>query len=198
MKQLKFSIADLEGLNVTQSVGNNIAIDQTAANQGWFVDATPLDDAEFGTTITSTHLAVATLNAASGRLDLLTAVMRQMGAIMGITAGDSPDLMGGVLKTGTRDLPAATSLLSSWKASGGFHFAGSYFQNLFGQNEKWFQDRNQNFYGILPNGNLIRYDGVSLITSEVTPVANLGVAVYDDPTLLFNAQVTIALRSSLS
>jgi len=192
LQKLTFTRADLEGLKVTQAVGNVVAIDQTAANQGWFVDASPLDDAEFATVVTPTRRVVATLNAAAGRLDLLTAIMRQMGAIMGITATDSPDLMGGALNPGTRNTPTTTNALALLKASGGFYYIGTYVQNAVGENEKWFKDRNDNFYFILPNGNLIRWDGISIPTSKANPVANLGVAVYDDPTLLFNAQAVIA------
>ena len=88
--------------------------------------------------------------------------------------------------------PPRPRQLEFYRTTFGFYFIGNYQQNVLGQNEKWFFDRNDNYYALLPNGDLIKYDGVSIATSKAHPIANLGVVVYDDPTLLFNADVTFS------
>src|SRR5262249_44709312 len=53
-------------------------------------------------------------------------------------------------------------------------------------NEKWFRDRNNNWYYITSSGQLWQWGGAS-------PLATLNLAAYDDPNYLFRASVTSEL-----
>jgi PKD repeat protein len=73
--------------------GGIIWIDQDAAGYGWFIDATPGDDSEF---------APGADSPAKGRMDLLSAVMHEMGHLLGYGHDDGDDLMGESLAVGVR------------------------------------------------------------------------------------------------
>ncbi|MDV7397491.1 hypothetical protein RZS08_39180, partial [Arthrospira platensis SPKY1] len=94
-------------------------IDDDGAGWGWFVDATPWDDSEFGST--DGTLAADSSSEAADRMDLLTVVMHELGHRLGLAdwAGDSSedDLMYWALGTGTRRVPEATD--SYFTALGG-------------------------------------------------------------------------------
>ena len=82
MAGVNVKVANLSAGTLGETSGKTIWIDNDAAGYGWFVDSTPLDDAEF------TRLASNTLDARSGsaadqRADLLTAVMHEMGHVLG-------------------------------------------------------------------------------------------------------------------
>ncbi|MCI0638951.1 MAG: hypothetical protein L0Y72_22935 [Gemmataceae bacterium] len=83
--------------------------------------------------------------------------------------------------------------LSQLRTDQGFHFAGNFWQNWAGQKEKWFQDRLGNWFAITPSGDVFRGNMNNFVT-------NLGVLVFDDPTLLFHAKVIVsaALQQQLS
>jgi hypothetical protein len=106
-EDLRIQVVDLPGDIVGRAYGDMwIQLDVTAAGQGWFLDATPGDDAEFeagGQGLT------ADLNSpAFGRMDALTVVMHELGHVYGYhDEFNSEDLMGAVLPTGTRRLPTA-------------------------------------------------------------------------------------------
>ena len=57
-----------------------ILIDSDAAGHGWFVDATPGEDGEFG----ADGLALEPAAGPSGRIDLLTALMHELGHQAGL------------------------------------------------------------------------------------------------------------------
>lgn len=97
-----FIITDLPGQTLGMTLPDGrILIDATAAGYGWFLDATPLDDAEFGNQ-----------DGAEG-MDLLSVVMHEMGHAAGIEghAGDSDDLMSATLSEGERQ--AETTVVDS-------------------------------------------------------------------------------------
>ena len=75
-------------------------IDVNAAGYGWFVDGTPLDDAEFDLLIG--ELTASQESVAMGRMDLLTVVMHEIGHVLGYRHGDDDGVMGATLKTATR------------------------------------------------------------------------------------------------
>jgi hypothetical protein len=87
-------------------VGTQITIDSTAAGRGWFVDATPQDNSEFGVYVATTELQAAPGSAAYGRMDLLTTVLHEMGNAMGFSEDQGRDVMSDTLQAGVRDLPA--------------------------------------------------------------------------------------------
>jgi hypothetical protein len=72
----------------------------------------------------------------------------------------------------------------------GFHpYNGSYYQNLWGQNEKWLVDKNGAWYMLLPTGQIYRW--AQTVAATITPAnltATLSPAVYAEPRLLWNAQ----------
>ncbi|MBG9388418.1 hypothetical protein [Caenimonas aquaedulcis] len=115
LSHLAFGLADMSGAWLGTSVGSSLVlIDLDAAGHGWWVDHSPLDDAEFSA-VTATH-GMAPRDAAAGRLDLLTAVMHEIGHVLGLDdayAGASADsLMYGYLESGERRLPDVHDLIA--------------------------------------------------------------------------------------
>ena len=106
---LSVQIVDLPGLALGVALPDEIRIDKDAAGYGWFVDPTPADDAEFAA-LSSSHSLLARKGAAADqRADLLTAVMHEMGHLLGYDDNSSGDLMGGVLPLGARRLLAGSA-----------------------------------------------------------------------------------------
>jgi hypothetical protein len=96
-------------LGLADEVNNRIWIDSDAAGNGWFLDATPFDDSEFGSD--GTALAG---SGAEGRIDLLSAVAHELGHLAGLEdlPGNDQDLMGAVLDTGRRRIRALDALFA--------------------------------------------------------------------------------------
>jgi len=95
-------VSDLPGARLGQALDNTILIDSNAAGYGWFIDSTPYDNEEF--TLGSAGLQAAGDSAASGRMDLLTAVLHELGHVLGLPDDDSGGVMDGSLSVGTRRL----------------------------------------------------------------------------------------------
>ncbi|HEX2255175.1 MAG TPA: Ig-like domain-containing protein, partial [Afifellaceae bacterium] len=53
---MTFAVADLPGWQIASVSGGNVTLDADAFGLGWFVDGTPLDDAEFGNALSVTRL----------------------------------------------------------------------------------------------------------------------------------------------
>jgi hypothetical protein len=73
----------------------------------------------------------------------------------------------------------------------GLTYLGSYYTNVWGQNEKWLGGAGGMWHCILPNGELRRWAGT--MDATLTPanlVATVPAAAYADPSLLWNAQPT--------
>jgi hypothetical protein len=101
LANVTFAVASLPDGLLTAVVGNTIFIDNDAAGYGWFVDATPGDDAEFNDVAGAHWLAAKADSAASGRMDALTAVMHEMSHLLGYQ--DAADgLMQATLPLGVR------------------------------------------------------------------------------------------------
>ena len=80
-----------------------IVIDQNAAGYGWFIDATPADDAEFRPLGQEELVAVGS-SPAFGKMDLLSVVMHEMGHALGFDHDDH-GVMEEFLEVGVRHLP---------------------------------------------------------------------------------------------
>jgi hypothetical protein len=85
---------------LAEASGTTVLVDPDAGGYGWFADATPLDDSEFAYTPDA---------AAAGHMDLLTAVMHELGHVLGLPdqygPADASALMYGYLEVGERRLP---------------------------------------------------------------------------------------------
>jgi hypothetical protein len=106
LQSVRFAVGDLGDGEVGEHVGGLVRLDADAGGRGWFVDATPNDDAEF----TPTSLTQGAGRGAAGRgVDLLTVVMHELSHELGaidLNPAVVPDsLMTESLGAGVRRLP---------------------------------------------------------------------------------------------
>jgi hypothetical protein len=97
LRLVRFQLADLDGATLGVASGTHITLDRTAAGHGWFVDRTARRDTEFTRPGDQGE---------QGRMDLLTAVMHELGHVLGRTH-DHGGLMGDALAAGVRLAPEA-------------------------------------------------------------------------------------------
>jgi len=104
----EYAVKDLGGKLLGTAEGSRILIDDDAAGLGWFIDATPDQDEEYGAR-SGTRLEAGADSVADGRYDLLTTLMHEQGHLLGLpdVADDLNDLLYGELEEGERRLPAA-------------------------------------------------------------------------------------------
>ncbi|MCL4205835.1 MAG: PKD domain-containing protein, partial [Pirellulaceae bacterium] len=104
---VNWELADLPDNLLGRASANTVSIDRDAAGRGWFVDASPWNDDEFLTTHAADELRARRGGAAADRVDLLTAVMHELGHVLGLpdVTGRSDDLMSDSLGLGLRRLP---------------------------------------------------------------------------------------------
>jgi hypothetical protein len=119
MRAVSVSVGDLGGLQIGQSTTGAIVIDDDAGGWGWFVDPTPGDDAEFSGS--GEALGAVAGGGAEGRMDLLTALMHELGHQVGLDdhyADAGEGLMYGFLDFGERRLPELDHVTELAAASG--------------------------------------------------------------------------------
>lgn len=87
LADVQYHIVDLPGSRIGAALPGHVYFDHNAAGYGWFVDATPRDDAEFQRIVAATELRAVADSAATGRVDLLTAALHETGHQLGL-----PDL----------------------------------------------------------------------------------------------------------
>ncbi len=96
-RDVQVVIADLPGLQLGMATSSAIVLDVNAAGYGWSVEIDPQDR-----------------ETAASRMDLLTAVLHELGHVAGLAddygAVDSADVMSGWLLPGTRRLPTLADL----------------------------------------------------------------------------------------
>jgi len=93
---LSISIADLPGRYLGLATQNWIVLDIDAAGYGWYIDPAPQGSGA---------------DVPEGRMDLLTAVLHEMGHVFGLDdSDDEHGLMAGVLQPGTRQLPSLADI----------------------------------------------------------------------------------------
>src|SRR5262249_30525655 len=118
----QFSVGELGGayLGLAHPSRNRVLISADAAGYGWFVDATPLRDEEFAVGTPGSPLTALPGTAAQGKMDLLTAVLHEMGHLAGLPdqpgTGLSDGFMTDLLAPGVR----RTEALDQVFAAGGF------------------------------------------------------------------------------
>ena len=104
LRRLNFRIVDLPDDRIGMEWESAIAIDINAAGRSWFVDPTPGDNSEFER---RGEDLVGKSTAASAGIDLLTAVLHEMGESLGLPHGNS-GLMSDTLGRGIRRIPTAS------------------------------------------------------------------------------------------
>ena len=92
-------LADLPGAELGRSTANGVVIDTDAAGHGWFIDTTPTENEEY--TGGGYVLSASDDEDASGRIDLLTVVLHELGHELGYADGELP-VMAEALETGQR------------------------------------------------------------------------------------------------
>ena len=96
-----FEVANLGPRVLGQAGAGHVTLDNDGAGNGWFVDATPLDDAEFGNPS----------GIVASRVDAMTTVMHELGHTLGLddtyASSDSQSIMYGFLTLGSRRAPVA-------------------------------------------------------------------------------------------
>jgi hypothetical protein len=112
LEHVTFDVADVVPGVLGTSTAGHVTMDVSADGQGWFVDPTPSDNSEFGIAATSTALLTDSSTAAAGHIDLMTAVMHQMGDQLGLSdqfdiPSSAGTLMSAFLGTGERVLPSS-------------------------------------------------------------------------------------------
>ncbi|MBI3409979.1 MAG: S8 family serine peptidase [Planctomycetes bacterium] len=75
----------------------------------------------------------------------------------------------------------------------GLTYPGSYFTNFYGHGEKWLRGTNNQWYCILPDGEVHHWMGSAATTFAASGlVASMGASYFADPSLLWNAAAPIA------
>lgn len=110
LNSVEFEIADLSGLTLAQTRDTTVVIDDDAAGHGWFVDLTPEENSEFSTTLGDGVLQADDSSIAYGDMDLLTAVIHELGHVLGLEHYDTDLLvMQERLESGTRVLDSSVA-----------------------------------------------------------------------------------------
>jgi hypothetical protein len=104
LRQVRIQIVDdLPVSALALESDGTIVLDSSAAGYGWFVDPTPLDDSEFRATAGS-ELEAGIASPAYGHMDLLTALVHELGHVLGLGHSETGDVMNESLTTGVRSL----------------------------------------------------------------------------------------------
>src|SRR5438477_3950740 len=109
LHSLQFEVADLPSLKLGEAEGNHIRVSRNAGGNGWFISVSK-DDKQFGKSVSATRSYTEPTDAPAGRVDLLTAIMHEMGHALGLPdtydAKDRDKVMYGFLTNGERRVPA--------------------------------------------------------------------------------------------
>ncbi|HKX90517.1 MAG TPA: SdrD B-like domain-containing protein, partial [Sphingopyxis sp.] len=107
MRATEIGVSDLGGLYIGTSSPGLIILDDNAAGHNWFLDTTPDADEEYS--LQNGELRADPSTIAGNRVDLLTAIMHELGHQIGLEdefgAEDNGSLMYGFVNPGERHLP---------------------------------------------------------------------------------------------
>jgi hypothetical protein len=99
----------------------------------------------------------------------------------------------GLPLTYSASVPSSSALAYQLRTSLGLQYAGSYYTNLMGANERWIYSSSGQWYCLLPNGDLRRWAGTWTATMQPAAlIANIGASYYTNPNLLLNATAATA------
>jgi microcystin-dependent protein len=115
LESATYKIANLDpGSLAFAGADDVVTIDADASNRGWFVDETPGDSGEYGTTDPITKELYATDSNALGHFDLLTAIVHEQGHILGFAhTSQLGSLMYGSLGAGGRRFPTLIDMVAA-------------------------------------------------------------------------------------
>lgn len=102
LAQVKIEVADLSGVTLARVLGDTILIDTSAAGYGWFIDPTPSDNEEFALDTGEGRLLANATSAASGRIDLLTVLVHEIGHVLGLSHDSTFAVMAETLPSSER------------------------------------------------------------------------------------------------
>jgi hypothetical protein len=110
LRRLTFEAADLPGGYLGETSGTRIRLDHDAGGHSWFTGFGAKDDAHFVIGVATTRRYADPESAPAGRIDLLTAVMHEMGHALGLedtyAEQDRDSVMYGFLTKGERRVPS--------------------------------------------------------------------------------------------
>jgi len=81
MQAATFEIANLPEGEIASAASSHIKIDETGAGYGWYIDQFASEDNEFDVPVPGKEMQTTEHSPAHGRMDLLTVVMRELGAV---------------------------------------------------------------------------------------------------------------------
>jgi ELWxxDGT repeat protein len=105
LDSVQVQIVDLPDAYLGLAVANVVYLDADAAGWGWFVDSTP-ELADEYSLLSNDELRALTDSAAEVQMDLLSAVLHELGHVLGLDHDDdSESFMSARLRAGVRQLP---------------------------------------------------------------------------------------------
>ena len=114
LSRLRVEFGDLPGAHLGSATREVIVLDHDANGNGWFVDKNPMSDKAYRSAVTPTERYATANRTAARHVDLLTAVMHEMGHVLGFKDTYDNDsqrrIMYGFLRIGVRRLPHPADL----------------------------------------------------------------------------------------